>query len=167
MLHAMDSPLLVFGFLAIFHIIGAVVMARAVRGLQERLREGEVVGCQGFFLLIWATMFGGFPFLFGVQFARGEDGTLVFLLAQVSVWTVAFVVAMVAQQAILGILEPFLTAEILMMLLGGAFLVIGVTLLSLLNRADGVVGLLVGGSLALVGAAILGFGVWRLLKATR
>jgi hypothetical protein len=163
----MDSPLLLFGFLAIFHIIGAVVMARAVRGLRERLREGKVVGCQGLFLLIWATMFGGFPLLFGVQFARGEDGTLFFLLGQAVVWTVAFVVATVAHQAILGILEPFLTEEILMMLLGGAFLVIGVTLLSLLTRRDGLAGLLVGGSLALVGAAILGFGVWRLLKETR
>ena len=163
----MDSPLLVFGFLAIFHIIGALVMASAVRGLRERLREGEVVGCQGSFLLIWATMFGGLPFLFGVQFARREDGTLFFLLGQAMVWTATFVVALVAHQGILGILERFLTEEILLMLFGGAFLVTGVTLLSLLTGLDRYAGSLVGGSLALVGAAILGFGVWRLLKATR
>ena len=163
----MDSSLLVFGFLAVFHIIGAVVMAHAVRALHERLSEGEVVGCRGFFLLIWATMFGGLPFLFGVQFARGEDGTIFFLLGQALVWTVSFVTALTAQRAIRRALEPFLREEVLVMLFGGAFLVTGVTLMSLLTRADRSAGLLAGGILALVGAAVLGFGVWRLLKSTR
>ena len=163
----MDSPLLVFGFLAVFHIIGAVVLAHGVRGLHERLREGEVGGCREFFLLIWATMFGGIPFLFGVQFARGEDGTILFLVGQALVWAVSFVTALTAQRAIRRALEPFLREEVLVMLFGGAFLVTGVTLMSLLTRADRLAGLLAGGILALVGAAVLGFGVWRLLKSTR
>jgi hypothetical protein len=161
-----DSPLVLFGFVSLFHIIGAAVLAGAVRGLWFGLREGELGGCQAYFTLVWAVMFGGLPFLFGVQFAGSEDGTILFLIGEILVWTTTFLVALLAQQAVRSILEPFLTTELLIILFGGSFLVAGVAVASLLTQEDREVGLLIGGVFAVVGAGTLGFGLWRLLKST-
>jgi hypothetical protein len=163
----MDSPLLLFGSLSLFHIIGAAVLAGGLRGLLDGLRDGKIGGCQSLFTTVWAVMFGGIPFLFGIQFARGEDGTILFLLGEVLVWTTAFLVSLLAPQAIRRALEPFLSTEILLMLFGGAFLLAGVTVMSFLTRTDRTVGLLTGGVFALVGAAIFAFGLWQLFKSTR
>jgi hypothetical protein len=118
-------------------------------------------------MAIWAGMFGGLPFLFGVRFARSEDGAILFLCGQVLVWTAALLVTLLAQQTVWRALEPFLSQDIVLMLFGGSFLLTGVTVMSLLTRADRRVGLLTGGICEIVGAAVLGSGLWRLLKSTR
>lgn len=118
-------------------------------------------------MTVWAVMFGGLPFLFGVQFARTEDGSVLFLFGEMLVWTAAFLVTLLAQQAIRRALEPFLNQDILLMLFGGGFLLTGVTVMSLLTGVDRRMGFLTGSIFGLVGAAILGFGLWRLLKSTR
>jgi hypothetical protein len=164
--HTVDHPLLLFGFLALFHIIGAAVLAGALRELWQGLREGDISGCQLVFKTIWATMFGGLPFLFGIQFATGESGSILFLVGEVSVWTAAFLVTLLAQQAMRRALEPFLRQEFLLILFGGSFVLTGATLITFWSRVDRHVGLLTGGIFALVGTAILGFGLWRLLKST-
>jgi hypothetical protein len=163
----MDSPALLFGFLSLFHIIGAAVLANALRAFWDGLREGGKSGCRVIFTTIWAVMFGGLPFLFGVQLATSEDGTLLFLFGEVLVWTGAFLVTLLAQQALRRALEPLLNQDILLMVFGGGFLLTGVTVMSFLTRVDRLVGLLTGGIFALVGAAILGFGLWRLFRSTR
>jgi hypothetical protein len=162
-----DSPALLFAFVSLFHIIGAVVLANALRAFWDGLREGSMGGCQVVFLMVWAAMFGGLPFLFGVQFARSEDGTILFLFGEVVVWTAAFLVTLLAHQAVRRALEPFLNQDILLMLLGGGFLLTGVTVMSFLTRLDRLVRLLTGGISGIVGAAIVGFGLWRRLKSTR
>jgi hypothetical protein len=167
MRNTLDSPVLLFGFLSLFHIIGAAVLANALRTFRDGLREGGIGGCQVVFTTIWAVMFGGLPFLFGVEFARSEDGTILFLFGEVLVWTAAFLVTLLAQQLVRRALEPFLNQDILLMLFGGGFLLTGVTMMSLLTRVDRRVGLLTGGIFGFLGAAILGFGLWRLLKSTR
>jgi hypothetical protein len=167
MRNTVESPLLLFGFLSLFHIIGAAVLANALRTFRDGLREGGTGGCQMVFITIWAVMFGGIPFLFGVQFARSEGGTVLFLFGEVLVWMAAFLVTLLAQQAIRRALEPFLSLEILLMLFGGGFLLTGVTVMSFVTRVDRRVGLLTGGIFALVGAAIFGFGLWQLLNSTR
>jgi hypothetical protein len=93
MRNTVDSSLLLFGSLSLFHIIGAVVPANALRESWHGLREGDISGCQVVFTTIWATIFGGLPFLFGVQFARSADGTILFLLGEVLVWTMRDVCA--------------------------------------------------------------------------
>jgi drug/metabolite transporter superfamily protein YnfA len=112
-------------------------------------------------------MFGGLPFLFGIQFATSEDGSILFLLGEIAVWTGAFLITLLAQQALRRVLEPFLNQEVLLILFGGSFLLTGVAVMSFLTRVDRTAGLLTGGILALVGAAIFGFGLRRLLKSTR
>jgi hypothetical protein len=167
MRNTLDSPVLLFGFLSLFHIIGAAVLANALRAFRDGLREGGIGGCRVIFMTVWALMFGGMPFLFGVQLATSEGGTILFLLGEVLIWTAAFLVTLLAQQAVRRALDPFLNLETLLMLFGGGFLLIGVTLMTWLTRVDRHVGLLTGGILGFVGAAILGFGLWRLLKSTR
>jgi hypothetical protein len=162
-----DNPLSLFGFLSLFHIVGAAVLGDALRELWHGLREGDVSGCQLMFKIIWATMFGGLPFLFGIQFASSEDGTILFLVGEVVVWTAALVTTLLAKQAIRKALGPFMSQEILLMLFGGSFLLTGVALMSFLTREDRIDRLLTGGIFALVGAAVFGFGLWRLLKATQ
>ena len=50
----MDSPLALFGFLSIFHVIGAVALAKGVRGIWNWLHEKErgLFSC-GFSELDW------------------------------------------------------------------------------------------------------------------
>jgi hypothetical protein len=167
MRNTVESPLLLFGFLSLFHIIGAAVLANALRAFWDGRREGRTGGCGVVFMTVWAVMFGGLPFLFGVQFARTEDGSVLFLFGEMLVWTAAFLVTLLAQQAIRTALEPFLNQDILLMLFGGGFLLTGVTVMSLLTGVDRRMGFLTGSIFGLVGAAILGFGLWRLLKSTR
>jgi hypothetical protein len=163
----LDSPALFFGFLSVFHIIGAAVLASALRGFWDGLREGRTRGCQTVFLTVWAVMFGGLPFLFGVQFARSEEGTALFVWGETFVWTAAFLVTLLAQQPLRRALEAFLSQDILLMLFGGGFLLAGVSVMSFLTPVDRRAGLLTGGIFAVLGAGIFGFSLWRLLKSTR
>jgi hypothetical protein len=162
-----DNPLLLFGFVSLFHIIGAVVLASALHDFWQGLREGNLGGCQLLFKTIWAAMFGGIPFLFGIQFARAETGTALFLVGELLIWTAAFLVTLLARQSLRRALEPFANQEFLLILFGGSFLLTGVILMNFLTEAERQVGLLTGGILALLGAAILVLGLWRLFKSTR
>jgi hypothetical protein len=163
----MDSPWLLFIFLSVFHVIGAAVLANALRDLWHDVREGGLRGCRPAFLTIWAAMFGCLPFGFGIGFAGAETGTPLLLLGEILVWTSAFLVALLAKQALKRFLEPFLHQETLLMLFGGGFMTAGVSVASLVREEEGFSGLLIGGIFMLVGGAIFAYGLWRLFRSTR
>ena len=164
---AMDNPWVIFGFLSIFHIIGAAVLANALRELWRDVRARDPRGCRPAFLIIWALMFGCLPFAFGAGFAATETGTPLVLIGQALVWASVFLVTLLARDIVKQILEPFLHQEMLLMLFGGVFLVVGVTVAAWLVKEQEPAGFLMGAPFALVGAAIFGFGLWKLLRSTR
>jgi hypothetical protein len=62
----MDSPLILFAFLSLFHILGGGVLGVAMRGL--RLRPAGTRGCGiNVGLTIWALGFGCAPLFIGLQ----------------------------------------------------------------------------------------------------
>jgi len=163
----MDNPWVLFLFLSVFHVIGAAVLADTLRRLRHSLREREPTGCRLVFLTVWATMFGCIPFGFGAGLV-GSGGRVPFvLIGQVLVWTSTFLVTLLAPQALRQALEPFLHEETLLMLFGGGFLVGGLAVASLVTGEEGPNGLLLGGSFAMVGAVIFGYGLWKLFRSTR
>jgi len=163
----MDSPWVLVLFLSVFHVIGAAVLARALRDLWRNLRERKPEGCRSVFLIVWAAMFGCVPFAFGFDFAGAEGGTWLLVAAQVVVWTSTFLVTLLAGEALKEALEPFLQEETRLMLFGGGFLVGGLIVAVFVTREAGFSGLLLGGLFALTGAGIFGYGVWKLWRSTR
>jgi hypothetical protein len=162
----MENPWLLFLFLSVFHVIGAAVLANALRELMNGLRAKEPQGCRATFLAVWAVMFGCFPFGFGISFAGAETGPPLLLIGEVLVWAAAFLTTLLVREALGQFLEPFLYPETLLMLFGGGFVVAGVGMASLMTK-EGSGGLLVGGVVILAGAAVFGYGLWRLFKSTR
>ncbi len=62
----MDSPLILFAFLSLFHILGGGVLGVAMRGL--RMRPAGTRGCGiNVGLTIWALGFGCAPLFMGLQ----------------------------------------------------------------------------------------------------
>lgn len=163
----MNNPWVLFAFLSIFHIIGASVLASALRELWHDLRDGCPRGCRLAFLTLWAIMFGCLPLGFGIDFAGTETGTPLFLLGQILVWVSTFLVAFLAGQALKDFLEPFPRQETLLMLLGGAFVVAGGVVASLMADEEGLSRPVIGGLFALVGSTIFVYGLRSLLRSTR
>jgi tryptophan-rich sensory protein len=153
-------------FLSVFHVIGAAVLAKGVRELWRNVREGDVQGCRSAFMIVWAVLFGCVPFGFGIGFAGAEGGTPLVLLVEILVWSSTFLVALLAQQVLRQVLEPFMHEEMLLMLFGGGFLVAGLAMATLIGEEDGFSAPLMGGIFALLGTAVFGYGLWRLLQST-
>ena len=162
----MDNPWVILLFLSIFHVIGASVLASALRDLWRALHQEDPMGCRSAFLVVWATMFGCFPFGLGAGFAATESGMPLLLLAEVLVWLSTFLAVLLAQQVVKQLLEPFLHPEALLMLFGGGLLVAGVSVVSWFIAEERLVGLLAGGIFTLVGGGIFAYGLWRLLRST-
>lgn len=163
----MENPWVLFLFLSVFHVVGAAVLANAVRELWSGAREGRIQGCRLAFLMVWAGLFGCLPFGFGVSFAVAEEGTPLLLLGEVVLWTSVFLVTLLAKQALREALEPFLHPETQLMLFGGGFVVAGVAVAALTTEEAGWQGLWVGGIVVVVGVAIVAYGLWRLFRSTR
>jgi hypothetical protein len=112
-------------------------------------------------------MFGCLPFGFGVGLAATDEGTPLVLLGQVVVWLSTFLAALLAQQILKQVLEPFLHEETLLMLFGGGFAVAGIAMVTLMTREAGPAVVPVGVILLLVGSLIVVYGLWRLFRVTR
>jgi hypothetical protein len=162
-----DNPWLLFGFLSLFHIIGAAVLASTLRAFWRGLHEGEIHGCQLVFTTIWAAVFGGVPFVFGIAFASTESGTPLFVLAQSAVWASTFLTVLLAEQIVKRTLQSFLHQEMSLMLFGSPFLLVGLAMIAFTRGEGRLGGVLAGGGFALVGGAIFGLGLRRLLRTTR
>ena len=163
----MDSPWLILGFLSIFHVIGASVLANAVRDLWQDVRERDAQGCRAAFLMIWALMFGCLPFTFGISFAGSEDGTPLVLAGQIAVWAGTFLTVLLARDAVKRFAAPFLHHETMMMLFGGAFIVVGAAVAVFLREDEQTAALLTGVTFTVIGSGVFGYGLWKLLKSTR
>jgi hypothetical protein len=162
-----DNPWLLFAFLSLFHIIGAAVLASALRKFWRGLHGGAVHGCQVIFTTIWAAVFGGIPFVFGVGFASSDSGTPLFVLAQVAVWGGTFLAVLLAEDVLKETLQSFFHREMALMLVGSSFLLGGLSMVAF-ARGEGQLGTrLTGGISMLVGGIIFTLGLLRLLKATR
>lgn len=165
--HIVDNLLLLFGFLSIFHVISAAVLAGAVRAFWRGRHQGQVHGCRLLFTAVWASIFGGIPLIFGIGVSTGEYGAPWFVLAQIALWVTTFFVILLAGDALKSALQPFRDEGISLMLFGGLFLLTGLAVMVFL-RGNGRSGSLsVGGLFALVGAGIFAFGLWQVLHATR
>jgi len=162
-----DNPWFLFAFLSLFHIIGAAVLASTLRTFWRGIHEGEIHGCQVFFTTIWAAMFGGIPFIFGIGFASSDSGTVLFVLAQVVVWGGTFLAVLLAEDVLRETLRSFLHQEMVLMLFGSPFLLAGLGMIAF-ARGEGQLGTrLTGGIFVLVGGVTFLLGLLRLLKATR
>jgi hypothetical protein len=167
MRNILNNPWLLFGFLSIFHIIGAAVLASTLRAFWRGLHEGQIQGCQLGFTTIWAAMFGGIPFIFGIEFASSEDGTPLLVLAQIAVWGCTFLSMLLAEQILRDALQSLLHQEMVLMLFGSLFLLVGLAMIAFTHGEGKLGSLLTGGIFALVGGVIFALGLSRLLTSTR
>ncbi|MFW6115868.1 MAG: hypothetical protein ACOC7Y_02280 [Chloroflexota bacterium] len=165
--HIVDNLLLLFGFLSIFHVISAVVLAGAVRAFWRGLHQGQFHGCRLVFTAVWAAAFGGIPLIFGIGVSRGEYGIPWFTLAQVALWAATFLVVLLAEDALKSVLEPLRDEGISLMLFGGLFLLTGLAVMVFVRENGRAGAILPGGLFAIVGAGIFAAGLWKMLHATR
>ncbi len=164
----MDNPLVILGFLSIFHILGAAAVANGLRGIWSWLRSRERGVGNAFFFVLWGAGFGCLPFTFGLSMAAGkEEGTPFVLLGEMIIWGSAFGLALLGWEELLDWLRPFLHPDMAMIAFGGIFAMVGAGAGSLIIRDDLLFGLLFGGIFMLVGGLILAVGVRNLLKAMR
>ena len=163
----MDSPLAVFGFLSIFHVIGALALANGLRRVWSGLHDKGRGVWSALFFVVWGAMFGCLPFGLSLEFATEEGGTPFVLLGEALIWGSVFLVALLAWDAILDWLRPFLHSDLLLMAFGGSFMVLGTWVGGSMAGDDQLFGLLFGGIFTLVGGVILAIGVWNYIKAKR
>jgi hypothetical protein len=162
---AMDDPLMMLGFLSIFHVIGAVALANGLRSVWRGLRDRKLKAGSGLFFVLWGTMFGCMPFAFGLGLAADkEGGTPLVLLGEALVWGSVFLIALLAWDEILDWLRPFLHPDMFLITFGGIFMAAGMGAGSFIVRDDVLFGVLFGGIFTLVGGVIFAIGVWHLLK---
>ena len=165
----MDDPLAVLAFLSLFHVIGAVTVARGLRAVWSGLR-GEKPGAAfnaALYFIVWGALFGCIPFAFGLQAATKESGTPFVLFGEVAIWGSAFLIALLAGDLIADWLRSFFNADVAMVAFGGLFMLVGTGVGVLVVRSELLLGLLIGGIFTLVGGVFFAIGLWNLLKAAR
>lgn len=161
----MQNSLATLGFLSLFHVIGAVALANGLRQVWSRLRHSERGGGSGLFFVIWGAGFGCMPFAFGLQTATSQDGgSPLLLLAQIAIWTGAFLVALLAWDEAVDWLRPFLHPNMFLIAFGGLFMLVGAGVGSFVVRDEPLFALLFGGIFMLVGGVFFVIGVRNLLK---
>jgi hypothetical protein len=162
-----DNPLVLLGFLSLFHIAGAVGLAHGLRGVWSGLHDKARGIGRALFLALWGAMFGCLPFAFGLGLATEDGGTPLLFLGQVIIWGSAFLTTLLAWDEILDWLRPFLQPDVFLIAFGGIFMAVGTGAGSLIIRDDLLFGLLFGGIFLLVGGIIFAIGIWSLLKTNR
>jgi hypothetical protein len=163
----MDSPLVLLGFLSIFHVVGAVALANGLRAIWDWLRGKERRPGNGPFFIVWGTMFGCIPFASGLGLVTDKEkvGTPLLLLGgEVIVWGTAFLITLFFGDDVVDWLRPFLHPHMYLVGFGGIFMLVGAAVGSFMIRDDILFGLLFGGIFLLVGGVIFALGVWNLLK---
>jgi hypothetical protein len=161
----MQDSLAALGFLSLFHIIGAIALANGLRQVWSRLRHSEQGSGNGLFFIVWGAGFGCLPFALGLQIATGQDGGRPqFLLAQVIIWTVVFLVALLGWDEVVDWLRPFLHPDVFLIAFGGLFMLVGAGVGSFVVRDEPLFALLFGGIFMLVGDVFFVIGIRNLLK---
>jgi hypothetical protein len=164
----MDNPLVMLGFLSVFHVVGAVALANGLRQMWNWLHNKQQGRGSALFFVVWGAMFGCMPFVFGVSLATDKEaGTSLLLLGQVIVWGIAFLAALLFWDEVVDWLRPFLHPNIFLVGFGGIFMLVGAATASFVIRDDLSFGLLFGGIFLLVGGIVFALGIRNLLKAIR
>ena len=154
-------------FLLLFHVISAAVLGGAVRSFWQARGQPGASGCGLSFTAVWAALFGGIPFTFGVRLATSERGYGWLIPLQVAVWGGTFLTVLLAHGELQATLEPLRDPDMLMMLFGGGFLLVGLALLALSPGESRLGTVCAGGSLFLIGGTVFGIGLWQMLRTTR
>ncbi len=157
-----DNPFFLLAFLSAFHIIGAVAVGYAIRGIWQVVRgEGQIGILQSLFFVAWGGIFGCAPFGFGA------DPTLPgwFLSAQITIWLLAFVIAGVFGREVLQWLQPLANVHVLLMAVGGLF-ALGGLIAGWTTFTQGIVwvALVVGVVFIIIGGVIFALGLSGLFK---
>jgi hypothetical protein len=165
----MDNPVVALAFLSVFHLVGAATVAKAVRIVWGGLRGDKKLGeaASALPVAVWGAVFGCLPCGFGLQLATKEGGTPLVLFGEAAIWGSAFLIALLAGDAITGWLHSFFNADVALVAFGGLFMLTGTGVGVLVGRSELLSGLLVGGLFTLVGGVFFAIGLWNLLKETR
>ncbi|RME43082.1 MAG: hypothetical protein D6796_13540 [Caldilineae bacterium] len=160
------TPWFELAFVSLFHIIGAGAVGNAVYRLwlAARGEEGGTVFVAIFFL-IWGTLFGCGPLAIGFDPQR----PVWFLPAQVTIWSVAFIVAAFFQRRLLAWARPLFSIQTGLIVLGGVFMLAGVIAGSVALKNEGALltALLVGAVFGMIGFGIFLLGLVQLLRKFR
>jgi hypothetical protein len=153
----MDDRLVTFGFLSVFHIIGAATMGSALRDAWRGLHGEKINVISTIIFVIWSAIFGCMPFFFGLRYALVGSQPL-FLLGEIAVWSSAFLLILLARDRVSDFLRTFQQGDVSLITLGGVSFIIGAALVALGQRW------LSGGLFLIVGAAFVASGLWRLFQ---
>ena len=153
----MNNPMTQLGLLCIFHLIGGAAMGSVLRDVLR-----AKFSCNSFFFLIWGGLFGGMPFVFGIQ--EFQQGAPYFLLIQFVVFIAAILVVAFIPNALL---ETLRSPNIFSSAIGGIFSLLGGVMLfthlfPLKTLQDKLLG---GGIFIVMGGAVFLIGLWRLIKS--
>jgi len=161
-----DNPLWILGFLSLFHIIGGIALGNAVRNIWRAIRnQGENTSWGGsIFFVVWGSMFGCMPFVFGLDPALPNW----FLPAQLLIWGTPFILSAVFGRAILDWASPLFNVGTGLMAFGGIFMFAGL-LAGYFTFSDGELfqAMLLGGIFGVIGLGIFILGLANLFKNTR
>jgi hypothetical protein len=146
---------LVMMFLLPFHLGGGAALGYALRSM---IKEGfalSSIARYGFFVL-WGSMFGGLPLLFGLLM-----GPPWFLLLELAIFVGAIVLVAVAYE---WLRELYSQPGMFVASFGFVFLLIGAALTTTLLSEGATEGVLPGLIFVFVGGLITASGVWLLLR---
>ncbi|MFQ5576497.1 MAG: hypothetical protein ACE5G8_05855 [Anaerolineae bacterium] len=157
------NPLLLLGFLSLFHIIGAVAVGSAVRGIAGVVfgeGGGSVAG--SLYFVVWGSLFGCMPLAFGLD----PNVPRWILPAQLAIWSVSFLVAAVFGRRAVDWLKPLFTLNTGLIVFGGMFMLGGVFggYAALQGEAPVLTALAIGGVFGVIGLGIFLLGLVNLLR---
>lgn len=147
------------GFLLIFHILGAIALANATRGLWKAA-QGEPEPVFGhLFFLFFGGLFGCSPLYYGLRYAFNWW----FLTTQLAAVLTTFLVTLFVGREILYGVRSVLNINTGVVVVGGLFVIAGLVsaVLVFTERNGLILSLLFGGTFSIIGAGIIILGVIR------
>lgn len=158
----MNNNIFLFGVLSIFHVIGAVAMAYAVRLVWHIINEHDHSLKHAFFYMLWGSLLGCTPIMYGLD---GQVPSWV-LPTQVLVWGVVFVIATLFGWRTLNFIKPLFTISTGLITLGGLFVFAGLfSAFMVWHEDNGVLtAIVICGVFGIIGAGIFLLGLINLLK---
>ena len=143
-----------FAFISIFHVIGGVALGTTLRGWADNPTR-ENLGGRVFFL-VWGSMFGCMPLVFGLQTGFSM------LAAQLAVLLVAIVVPFFWLERLRELVSD---QNVVRIGFGGIFLIAGLAAGGfLLREGEWLFAVLFGGTFTLLGGGFFLSGLLKLLR---
>lgn len=159
-----QNPLLLLGFLAVFHLIGGIALGIGVRTTWRIVIDQTDSIQRAIFFLIWGCLFGCFPLGFGLQ----PQLPLWFLVSQIIFLGTVFIITAFLGERALTWLKPLIKVQMLLIFIG-----IGIVLAGLIgggiafNQTSGLlIAIVVSSVFGAIGFGIFLLGVTSLRKNT-